>query len=63
MRLKLKSITAEKFKEVTGHDPINDDLDRCNCPQAGDLGHEQCGWHEARNLPNFMVPYSEVAKK
>ena len=49
------NITAEMFKEATGSDPINDDLDRCNCPKAGNMGHWQCGWDTEANLPYFMT--------
>lgn len=47
-------ITAEVFKLATGDDPVQDDLERCNCAKAGELGHSQCGWNYARNLPMFM---------
>lgn len=56
-------ITAEIFEKATGHPPVNDDLDRCNCDLEGEVGHDQCGWHEELNLPNFMVPYSKVVHK
>jgi hypothetical protein len=48
------SITAEIFQRRTGRAPVNDDLDRCNCPQAGTLGHQFCGWCAPCNLPRFM---------
>lgn len=48
-------ITREKFKEATGLEPEQDDLDRCNCTQAGELGHFFCGWNEEKNLPRFMT--------
>ncbi len=38
-------ITAEQFKEATGHEPFNDDLERCNCEKAGQLLHMSCGWN------------------
>lgn len=46
-------ITAEKFKEATGCDPEQDDLERCNCDKAGQVLHSMCGWDEKHNLPNF----------
>ena len=46
-------ITADKFKEATGLDPENDDLERCNCEKAGEPGHYCCGWCE-HNKPVFM---------
>ena len=47
-------ITAEQFEQATGHAPELDDLDRCNCPQAGLIGHRMCGWNSHTNLPIFM---------
>lgn len=49
------NITVEMFKEATGYDPIQDDLERCNCEHAGTQGHSQCGWNKALNMPVFMV--------
>lgn len=48
-------ITAEQFKQATGHEPVQDDLERCNCPKAGEIGHLSCGWDEEKNLPQFMT--------
>jgi hypothetical protein len=50
------TITAEDFKAATGQEPENDDLERCNCPDAGKVGHHMCGWDEETNLPWFMSP-------
>lgn len=47
-------ITAEDFKTATGREPIQDDLERCNCPEAGAIGHFVCGWDDARGMPNFI---------
>lgn len=47
-------ITKEIFKEATGVDPEQDDMDRCNCPHAGTIGHSQCGWNYEKQLPVFM---------
>jgi len=52
-------ITAEQFKKATGQDPIQDDLERCNCPKAGQLGHYSCGWNHEQNLPQFMAKPKE----
>lgn len=35
--------TAEQYKEMTGFEPRLDDLERTNCPRAGELGHFHCG--------------------
>lgn len=57
-------ITAEMFKEVTGCEPVNDDLERCNCPEAGNVGHYHCGWNYTKNLPQFMTePHPNYYKK
>jgi hypothetical protein len=48
-------ITAEMFKEATGHEPENDDLERVNCPNAGKFMHLSCGWNREANLPVFMA--------
>ena len=48
-------VTAAMFKEITGREPENDDLERCNCPLAGEIGHYFCGWNSEKNLPRFMT--------
>ena len=35
-------ITSEKFEKCTGHKPVNDDLERVNCPKAGKINHLSC---------------------
>ena len=35
--------TQEYFTFRTGYLPVQDDLDRCNCPEAGKIGHKGCG--------------------
>jgi hypothetical protein len=54
-------ITAEQFKTATGYEPQDDDLERCNCPKAGELFHRMCGWDNKRNMPNFIpsIPVEE----
>lgn len=51
---KKPEITAELFELATGTVPAQDDLQRCNCPEAGKIGHEQCGWCLTCNKPRFM---------
>lgn len=46
-------ITAEKFRERVGCEPVNDDLERCNCKDAGTAGHMMCGWCKERDRPVF----------
>jgi len=48
-------ITAERFKRATGHQPQRDDLERCNCAHAGEVGHWACGWDIERDLPRYMT--------
>jgi hypothetical protein len=55
------SITREKFIERMGHEPIDDNLERCNCPCAGEVGHYCCGWDEEADLPEFVT--GRCAKK
>lgn len=45
-------ITADVYKQATGNEPIQDDLERANCPQAGAIGHSACGWCVKNNIPN-----------
>lgn len=47
-------VTKEQFKAATGNDPILDDLERCNCPQVGQIGHYYCGWCEKCDKPRFL---------
>ena len=45
--------TVNDFIKNTGRAPEQDDLDRANCPDAGQPGHWQCGICE-HNKPAFM---------
>lgn len=56
-------ITAEHFQEATGHAPQQDDLERSNCPDAGKIGHDFCGWSKRQNKPMFMVCYREILEE
>lgn len=46
-------ITTKKFKAATGRKPAQDDLERCNCPKAGQMGHYFCGWCSKCDKPKF----------
>lgn len=59
----MSEITAEYFKACTGYGPIDDDLERCNCDKAGQIGHELCGWDKNRNMPNFLVGFSLIKER
>lgn len=48
-------ITREHFIAATGYEPEQDDLERSNCPLAGQIAHSQCGWDYTLNLPEFMA--------
>ncbi len=47
-------ITVEKFKQRMGRDPQDDDLERCNCVDAGTIAHSSCGWNVVYDLPQFV---------
>jgi len=46
--------TIEDFTKATGRAPEQDDLDRCNCPDAGQLAHQSCGVCKEHKMPVFM---------
>lgn len=50
----VEQITKVRFISATGLEPVDDDLERCNCPKAGTVGHFCCGWNEQRNAPQFL---------
>ena len=52
-------ITEEYFEKCVGSKPIQDDLERCNCPKAGQPMHLSCGWNKKLNKPVFMVGREE----
>jgi hypothetical protein len=46
-------ITAKAFKKATGRDPVDDDLERVNCTDAGQFRHMSCGWCKGHNRPVY----------
>ena len=48
---KTKKITAKEYEKAVGCQPEHDDLDRCNCAKAGEVGHWSCGWCKAHDQP------------
>lgn len=56
----MEKITRDKFLSCVGTEPIQDDLERCNCDQAGNSGHHQCGWDHKRDMPNFIPGQSKA---
>jgi hypothetical protein len=59
----IMKITRKLFKDATGRSPIEDDLERCNCPKAGQSGHYHCGWNYTQNMPVFMVGGNDEDRK
>lgn len=48
-------ITAEHYTQRMKTPPVQDDLKRVNCPDAGKPCHWQCGWDPVFDLPIFLV--------
>jgi len=48
------TLTAEKFKELVGEQPVNDDLERISCEAAGTSGHHFCGWNSCKEVPMYQ---------
>jgi len=46
-------LNKKEYKEKTGYDPKQDDLERVNCNLAGNIGHYYCGWCLDHNAPRF----------
>lgn len=44
--------TIYEFIEATGREPVDDDMERVNCVDAGQPGHYACGWCK-HDLPRF----------
>jgi hypothetical protein len=59
----MTQITAEAFLTATGREPENDDLERANCPLAGESGHYYCGWDRAQNRPAYETGCNVPALK
>lgn len=53
-------ITSEIFKRALGYEPHDDDLERCNCAQAGQMFHACCGWDEELNLPTWIAMANKI---
>ena len=47
-------MNAEEFERKTGHKPIQDDLERVNCENAGKIGHDLCGVC-VHGYPKFLI--------
>ena len=42
-----------EFEQATGRKPIEDDMERVNCEQMGEIGHLSCGWCAVHDQPMF----------
>lgn len=47
-------MTPEQFLERFGKVPEDDDIQRAICPQAGEVGHRNCGICPTHDKPRFM---------
>lgn len=52
--MRKRTMTEEEYKVKFGSEPIQDDLDRVNCKEAGKVGHFCCGECEKHLKPRFM---------
>jgi hypothetical protein len=46
--------SRSRFIASVGREPVNDDLDRANCTEAGTVGHQSCGWCDMCDKPRFV---------
>lgn len=44
---------AETFERFVGRPPVQDDLHRVNCLEAGSPGHRLCGWCDVHEGPRM----------
>jgi len=50
----LGKMNKAQYKDMTGQENSQDDLDRVNCPHAGEIGHKNCGWCWECGTPAFL---------
>lgn len=50
----LHTVSAADFEAACGFAPKDDDLERVNCPRAGEIGHSHCGWCLLDDKPRFI---------
>ena len=53
-QLNYMTVTEKQFIEMTGSEPVQDDLERTNCENAGQAGHHYCGVCPDHNKPRFI---------
>ena len=51
--VRVGAVTPDELTEVLGRHPVNDDLHRANCREAGTVGHFACGWCDRHDEPRF----------
>jgi hypothetical protein len=51
-----ETIDAAEFRRRTGHEPQQDELERANCPKAGQDMHWLCGLCAHCGRPRFLCP-------
>ena len=56
-------MNAEEFKQKTGCAPEDDDLERVNCPKAGQTGHLNCGWCDKHDHPVFECTETMLSRR
>lgn len=49
-----KGMDALRFRQITGREPQDDDMERANCLQAGEIGHKHCGVCPTCGFPRFV---------
>jgi len=57
------TITAAEYQELTGFEPIQDDLERTNCSRVGMIGHWFCGVCPDHNKPRFVCGCEATKEK
>jgi hypothetical protein len=50
---KARTVTENEFAQRVGRLPIQDDMERTNCPDAGSTGHSMCGVCVEHDMPRF----------
>jgi hypothetical protein len=45
------AVDERAFEGLVGRPPVDDELERLNCPHAGELDHQLCGWCDEHETP------------
>lgn len=56
---KIEMLSEEDFFEMTGHESQQDDMERVNCENPGQVGHSQCGICSEHQKPRFICGCSK----